>query len=183
MYAFVYLVTNPDGYSNNAWLLAGFNLFYLAQSVVLCMIMLVENIKMQKAIKRYYVWLVQDFMWRFQVIGAILFISQVMCLYIDIVSVLQALDRIGNCSLTDFNSCSKFEHWVEFAGRSLPTISVLLAYKPNDIFCEFNKFPEHCPRVSIMQYSRHLQTFRRTSTSGVLNPSSPGSSTIDTMEN
>ena len=43
---------------------------------------------------------------------------------------------------------------MELATHILPAIAVLLAYKAKDIFAEFNKFPEQCQRVSIMQYSR-----------------------------
>lgn len=41
-------------------------------------------------------------------------------------------------------------HWLEFFANIIPGITILIAFKAEDVFAEFNKFPEQCSRVSVM---------------------------------
>ena len=76
-------------------------------------------------------------------------IAKALCLFIDFLSVYQVIQNYDILNDQD-ELAGKLCHWVELATHILPAIAVLLAYKANDIFAEFNKFPEQCQRVSIM---------------------------------
>ena len=86
-------------------------------------------------------------------------IAKALCLFIDFLSVYEVTENYKILNDQD-KLTAKLCLWAELAAHILPAIAVLLAYKSNDIFAEFNKFPEQCPRVSIMQYSSFDSSLR-----------------------
>ena len=88
-------------------------------------------------------------MWRVAVIGVFLCLSLLMFVWIDLVEVWTAKDG-KKPVLNSMTKKGRIYHWVEFIGRLLPFIALVTAWRIEDTFAIFNKFPEHNTRVSIM---------------------------------
>ena len=87
-------------------------------------------------------------MWRIKVIGISLSVSLAICIVLDLLTMQQVMTH--EAILNDDDSEATAMHWLEFAANIAPGITILFAYKAQDVFGEFNKFPEHCPRVSVI---------------------------------
>ena len=114
--------------------------------------------KLKKDIETKYVWLESHYMTNLIAIGLAFLVTNTGWLFINAVSIYQEQSHVA--ILNTRSAYGQACHWIEFICNCIPIIVILVKYPVQDMFAEFNKFPEQITRVSIMQYPQqtHLQS-------------------------
>lgn len=83
--AIFFLATAPHEYGEGAQqtVLFVINVVIFMRSIVLAIIFFVMTVRLSRAISHFYVWLIQDYMWRIQATGVALSVSLAICLVLD----------------------------------------------------------------------------------------------------
>ena len=123
--------------------------------------------RLRKQIAKKYVWLKEHYMSNLVAIGLAFFVSNVGWLFLGAISIYEAKHNKYILASLDINGI--ICHWIEFVSNCIPICVILVKYPVQDMFAEFNKFPEQISQVSIMQYPQQTLLHNQIGERGSIN--------------
>ena len=117
----------------------------VGRTVAILAIAITSLVRMRLEIKNYK-WLLMKHFWRIAIMGILVITGLSISLYLSIISLKDAKNSTN--VLASVNASRL--HWLEFYVGFIPCLAIWIAYPPDDMFTEFNRYPEHVYRVSVL---------------------------------